>query len=47
MDFVLELSHTRTDRESILVVINIFFKKTHLIACKKIEYAISMGHFFF
>ena len=47
MYFVLGLSHTRTGRDLILVVVDRFSKMAHFIACKQTEDAASVAHLFF
>lgn len=47
MNFVLGLLRTRTDRDSILVVIYRFSQMEHFVACKKTEDAASVVYLFF
>lgn len=47
IDFVLRLQCTRTGQYSILIVVDIFSKMTHFIACKKTENVTLVAHLFF
>ncbi|RDX80940.1 hypothetical protein CR513_38447, partial [Mucuna pruriens] len=47
MKFVLSLSRSRGDRDSIFVVIDRFFKMTHFIPCHKIDDACYMANLLF